>query len=185
MVKTDIIKTYIFEPNYIYNKKYDYCEIFKIFNNNLILYIKIYYETCYYKIKQIKQNYIIYSYFNYNDNKTTFTKVKNYDNTNIDINTFINFNNIFNFDLKITNNCITKKIDKINNLYIIKDINIKYVNNIAIRKHTYFNSKHYYSKKYITYYINYYIIIYLDITYKSQKYNIILCNHNRYFMLFI
>ena len=149
MINTDIINTYIFEPNYYeYNKKYDYCKTFKIFNNNdLLLYIKIIYETCYYKIKLIKQNYIIFSYFNYNDNKITFTKVKNYDNTNIDINTFINFNNKFHFDLKITNNYITKKIDKINNIYIGKDINIKYVNNIAIRKHTYFNSEHYYIQK--------------------------------------
>ena len=34
MIKTDIIKTYIFEPNYHeYEKEYDNYEIFKIFNN--------------------------------------------------------------------------------------------------------------------------------------------------------
>jgi len=55
---------------------------------------------------------------------------------------------IYNFQLQITNFSITKKIDK--NIYIIK-----FINNKAIRKHKFLNSKNYYYK----YYINYYIMI--------------------------
>ena len=188
MIKTDIIKTYIFEPNYHeYEKEYDNYEIFKIFNNINYRLEYIIYNICYWKNKQIKQNYAVSLYFSCDKNKIHFTKLKNYDNTKIDINTFYSYS-IYNCDLKITNNEITKKIDKY--IYITKYINNK---TKAIRKHTFFNSKYCYSKRYISYYINYYIIIFFNIQFiniinkahKAHKYNIIFCNFSRNFMLFI
>ena len=188
MFKSDIIKTYILEPNYYeYETKnyYDEYEYLKIFNNNYISYINILidYNTCC-KRKQIKPNYIIIFYFNYYTNDIIVSKIKNYDNTKIDINTYYDFN-IYNFDLLIKNNKIIKKIDK--NIFIIKYINNKAK---AIRKHKFYNSKYYYSKKYITYYLNYYIIIYNDIkkNYIENYWlrcNTIFCNFSRNFMLFI
>ena len=181
MFKTDIIKTYIIDSEYY---EYKNMELLKIFNNNYILYlyIEIYNSKEYFKIKQIKQNYIIsFSYSKYHKNNINFTKIKNYDNRKIDI---INDYYKFNFDFKITKNEIYKKIDK--DIYIIyyKDINIK-----AIRYHNFYNNKYLYYKKYITYYINYYIIIYSDIdniyNINVQNCNTILCNFSRNFMLFI
>ena len=66
-------------------KKQNYYSLLKIFNNNILyiyIYIKIYNDT-FYKTKQIKQNYIIFSYFIYY--KNIIIKVKNYDNTKINI----------------------------------------------------------------------------------------------------
>ena len=87
MSKTDIIKTYNFEPNYYEYEKQNYYSLLKIFNNNIYMYIyiKIYNDTFYKtkQIKQIKQNYIIFSYFIYY--KNIIIKVKNYDNTKINI----------------------------------------------------------------------------------------------------
>jgi len=77
MIKTDIIKTYIFEPKYYEYEKQNYYYILKIFNNNIL-----YNNNCY-KTKKIKQNYIIFSYFIYY--KNIIIKVKNYDNTKINI----------------------------------------------------------------------------------------------------
>jgi len=187
MFKTDIIKTYIIDSKYY---KSENMELLKIFNNNYILYlyIEIYNSQEYFKIKQIKQNYIIsFSYSKYHENNINFTKIKNYDNRKINI---INDYYKFNFDFKITKNAIYKKIDK--DIYIIyynikfniKDINIK-----AIRYHNFYNNKYLYYKKYITYYINYYIIIYSDIdnnhNIKSCNCNTIFCNFIRNIMLFI
>jgi len=141
-----------------------YFDVLSIYNNNILyILIKIYNFTNYYKTKKIKPNYIIYMYFNYRENKTIINKVKNYDNTKIDI---INgyYDSYFNFDLKITKNKIIKKLDKeiyityYQKIYILKDNNIK-----AIRHHEFYNHKIGYLKKYITYYINYYIIIYINI----------------------
>jgi hypothetical protein len=53
MIKTDIIKTYIFEPNYYkYDQPNIHWEFLKIYNNNLnyILSIKIF-KSEYYKTK--------------------------------------------------------------------------------------------------------------------------------------
>ena len=128
MNKSDIIKTYIFEPHYYeYEKPNIYCEFLKIFNNNYILYIHIHiYNLTYLKTKQIKDNYVI-SYVNHYKTRNIITKVKNYDNTKIDIrhNIFYN-NNIYNYDISITNNFITKKIIKklTKNIYIIYKKNI-------------------------------------------------------------
>ena len=110
MIKTDIIKTYIFEPNYYeYGIKYIYEEFLKIFNNKMLyIYIEIYNDT-YCKTKQIKQNYIITFYFNYISNNIIISKLKNYDNTKIYIYNNNDLDNIFNYDLKITNNFIEKK----------------------------------------------------------------------------
>jgi len=191
MVKTDIIKTYIFETNYYISGKQSYYDVLSIYNNNNILYIliQIYNFTTYYKTKQIKPNYIIYLYFNYRENKNIINKVKNYDNTKIDI---INgyYDSYFNFDLKITKNKIIKKLDKdiyityYQNIYILKDNNIK-----AIRHHHLDNHKIGYLKKYITYYINYYIIIYNDIrknfNFKTCIFNTIYFNFSKNFRLFI
>ena len=78
----DIIKTYIFEPNY---NKYEYtigsCDLLKIFYR-----FTFYNYSDYLKIKIIKKNYIICSYFNHHENWNTNDKIKNYDNTKIDIN---------------------------------------------------------------------------------------------------
>jgi hypothetical protein len=185
MNKSDIIKTFIFDPQYYEYKKKDYYEEFlKIFNNNnLYLYINIY-GTRYYKTKQIKQNYIIFSYYHCYDNNSIYTKVKNYDNTKIDI---INGYNsaIYNFDVKINTNFITKKIEK--DIYIIyyhkKNI-IKDGYYKVIRRH---NSKYNTYKYYKTYYINYYIIIYKNnlYYYTNIRWNTIFCNFSRNFMLFI
>ena len=182
MFKIDIIKTYIFEPNYYKNEnQIIYWDCLRIFNNNniLYLYIEINNNICY-KTKQIKKNYIIFSYLNY------YSKLKNYDNTKneIDINNcFYKINN-YDFDIKINNYTIIKKID--NNIYIIKYKIIRYINNKVIRNHSFFNSKYKYYKHYITYYINYYIIIYNNIKRnKSRKCNTIFCNYSRNFMLFI
>jgi len=190
MNKSDIIKTYIFDPQYYeYENQTGYCDFFKIFYNNNILYlhIKIYYETGYYKTKQIKQNYIIFSYFSYCDNKSIYTKVKNYDNTKIDI---INgyTSNIYNFDVKINTNFITKKIDK--DIYIIYYRKKNIINDgyyISIRRHSFINSKYNTCKYYKTYYINYYIIIYNNniYYYTNRRWNTIFCNFSRNFMLFI
>jgi len=111
MNKLDIIKTYIFEPNYY---KYEYtigsCDLLKILYNNEIIYTFTFYNySDYLKIKIIKQNYIICSYFNYDTKRNFIDKIKNYDNTKIDI---INGYKTYNCDLKISNNTITKKIDK-------------------------------------------------------------------------
>ena len=189
MIKTDIIKTYIFEPNYYkYDQPNIHWEFLKIYNNNnlnYILSIKIF-KSEYYKTKQIKQNYVIFSYLK--SNKNTFSKVKNYDNTKIDIIYDNGYDHaIFNYDLNIADNCITKKIDK--DIYITY-FHKKYINNKAIRIHYFYNSKHCYAKKYITYYINYYIIInfnikYIDLTNKLRNCNTIFCNFSRNFMLFI
>ena len=184
MFKTDIIKTYIFEPNYYeYEDEDIYWDCLRIFNNNILyLYIEINNNICY-KTKQIKKNYIIFSYLNY------YSKLKNYDNTKneIDINNcFYKINN-YDFDIKINNYTIIKKID--NNIYIIKDKIIRCINNKVIRNHKFYNSKYFYSKKYITYYINYYIIIYNNINKNSIENrvncNTIFCNFSRNFMLFI
>ena len=185
MFKTDIIKTYILEPNYYEYEKQNYYDILKIFNNNnlyLYLYIGINNNICY-KNKQIKQNYIILSHFNY------YNKLKNYDNTKNEINIINCYdkNNNYEYDIKISNYTIIKKID--NNIYIVKVNIIKYINNNAIRNHAFFNSKYKCYKYYITYYINYYIIIYNNINKncnsKLQNYNTIFCNYSRNFMLFI
>ena len=197
MIKTDIIKTYILEPNYYeYEKKYIYDEYLKIFNNNnnyiSYIYIEIYYNN-FCKTKQIKQNYIIIFYFNYYTNNIIISKIKNYDNTKIDI--IPSDDNIFNYDLRINTNFIETKIDKYiyilyyHKKYILKDKNIKDKNIEAIRHHYFYNSKYYYYKYYISYYINYYIIIYNDIKKNSIENrvncNTIFCNFSRNFMLFI
>jgi hypothetical protein len=110
-----------------------------MFNNNnyiLYLFIKIYKSESYSKTKQIKENYIISIYFNYHGNNISFDKIKNYDNTKIDIiDDYYDY--YFNFDLRITNNEIIKKLDK--DIYIIY-YNKKYIikngfNNKAIRHH--------------------------------------------------
>ena len=188
MFRIDIIKTYFYEPNYnFYEKNYDILHILKIFNNNnyiLNLYITIFKSEDYRKNKKIKDNYIISSYVNYNKNKISFNKIKNYDNTKIDIDNY--YNNYYNnTDLRINNNKIFKKIDK--NIFIIyyyKKYCLK-----AIRHHELFNSKYIYFKKYISYYINYYIIIYNDIKNNNIENrlhcNTIFCNYSRNFMLFI
>ena len=189
MFKADKIKRYIFKPNYYeYENQNGYNEILKIFNNNnLYLYININNDiiSSYSKIKQIKKNYIIFSYFNYYNNiiNKIYIKIKNYD-----INNIIKYNDYYKhiFDLRISNNAITKKIDKDKFItyyhikYIIKDINI-----IAIRKHQYYNSNHTYNKFYITYYINYYIIIYNNNIKSCRNFNTIFCNFSRNFILFI
>ena len=191
MFKKDIIKTYIYKSQYYeYEKQNIFYDILKIFNNNYILHIhiKIFFNTTYFKTKQIKQNYIIFSYFNCYDNKFFFTKVKNYDNTKIDI---INGykSDINNFDIKINTNFITKKIDT--DIYIIyyrkKNI-IKDGYYISIRSHNFINSKYNNTYKYYkTYYINYYIIIYNNTKnfYKTRRFNTIFCNFSRNFMLYI
>ena len=200
MFKTDIIKTYIFEPQYYeYIKKDYYGEFLEIFNNNILyLYINIY-GTRYLKIKQIKQNYIIYIYLalnNSDNNKIFCTKIKNYDNTILDIikDGFYDGCYKLNYDFRINNNTITKKIDK--DIYIIyyhkKNI-IKDGYYKVIRRHKFYNSEKCYYKFYKTYYINYYIIINFDIdnyyNNTSQncmyKWNTIFCNYSRNFMLFI
>ena len=190
MNKLDIIKTYIFEPNY---NKYEYtigsCDLLKIFYR-----FTFYNYSDYLKIKIIKKNYIICSYFNHHENWNTNDKIKNYDNTKIDINHIIN-SNFYNYDLKINDNSITKKID--DNTHIVYD-NTKYIfkNNIikTQRHHVLFNLKNYcikyhYYKEYITYYINYYTIIYNinknNIMYKEYNYNKILYNFSRNFMIII
>ena len=103
MFKTDIIKTYILEPNYYEYENKNYYDILKIFNNNYILYINILiYNNTFCKTKQIKQNYIIIFYFNYYKNIIIIIKIKNYDNTKVDINTYYDYNiSIYNFDLLI------------------------------------------------------------------------------------
>ena len=189
MNKEDIIKTY--NPKYYDFEKKDGYNLLKIFHNYEIIYT-LYNYSAYLKIKIIKQNYIIRSYFNYNENKNTIDKIKNYDNTKININDHIDYDD-YNFDLKITDNGIIKKID--NNIYIlyfykkyiIKDNNIKA---IRIRQHNFFNSKYYYIKYYNTYNINYCIIIYNSINknytmYNAYNYNTIFCNFSRNFMIII
>ena len=119
-------------------------------------------------------------------NNIFLVKMKYNDDIKIDIKNIIknddyNDNDKYKYDLRITNYCITKKIDKniyityYNIKYIIKNVNIN-----AIRRHEicnskyiicyifFYNSKYYYYKKYITYYINYYIIIYNDNTKAAQ-----------------
>ena len=102
MFKIDIIKTYIFEPNYYENKNQDiYQDCLKIFNNNILyLYIAINNNICY-KTKKNKKNYIIFSYLNYYNT-----------NNEIDINNFYFKINNYDFDIKITIYAIIKKIDK-------------------------------------------------------------------------
>jgi len=114
MFKIDIIKTYIFEQNYYEyvakEENNNYFDLLRISNNNLyyILNIKIS-KFAYFKTKQIKQNYIIFICFNYYSNNNIYSKVKNYDNTKLDINNFYFSNSIPKYDLIITNNSITKK----------------------------------------------------------------------------
>ena len=184
MFNTDIIKTYIFKPNYEYKKLNIYCDLLKIFNNNIYSYIKIY-DNLLIKIKQIKQNYIIFSYITYCNyiNFCIINKIINCDKTKIDFN--IDYESIFSYNERIENNEIIKKLDK--HIYIIY-YHKKYILK-NIRHHKFYNSKYYYEKKYITYYINYYIIIYNDIKKnyinKLRNCNTILCNFSRNFMLFI
>ena len=189
MNKLDIIKTYIFEPNY-YKHDYtiDHFDLLKIFYNYEI-YILFYTFSDYLKIKKIKHNYIIYSYFTYDTKRNFIDKIKNYDNTKIDI---INGYKTYNCDLKISNNTITKKIDK--DIYIIYYLIKEGLNIRKIKHHYFFNSKYYYNKYYNTYYINYFIIIYnknniniklINIFYIPNKLNTIFCNISRNFMLII
>jgi len=190
MFNTDVIKTYIFKPNYYDCEKKFNCEYLQKFNNYILyLYIKIY-KSDYFKLKTLKENYIMYSYFSYYENKIIFAKLKKYDNIKIEtIDDYEYYKH--NYDLRIDNNSIAKKIDI--NIYI-KYYHIKYIINDvslkAIRRHEFCDSKYNYSKIYITYYINYYIIIYNDIKNndinKSRKCNnTIFCNYSRNFMLFI
>jgi len=188
MFKTDIIKTYIFKPNYYEYVKYNSWTFLKIFNNNILyLCIKIYNFINYFKTKKINKNYIIISYFNHSENKISCTKIKKYDITMIDI---ISGCTPYNFDLKISDGIITKKID--NNIYIIyyyKKYIIKDGYYKAIKRHKFYNSKYYCYKYYNRYYINYYIIINLDIKYniinKAHKFNTIFCNFSRNFIIII
>jgi len=192
MITADTIQTYIFEPNYYKNDEIAiYWNVLKIFNNNILyFYIDIYYNS-FFKIKQIKDNYIVSFFLDIYENKISFTKIKTYDNTKIELNDIIYNNdnyNFYNYDLNFNDNKIIKKIDK--DIYI-KYYHIKYIINDvsmkAIRYHEVCNSKYTYLKKYITYYINYYIIIYNDIkNNKARKCNnTIFCNYSRNFMLFI
>ena len=103
MFNTDIIKTYIFKPNYEYKKLNIYCDLLKIFNNNIYSYIKIY-DNLLIKTKKIKQNYIIFSYITYCNyiNFCIINKIINCDKTKIDFN--IDSESIFSYNQRIENN---------------------------------------------------------------------------------
>ena len=183
MIKTDIIKTYILKPKY-YKNEIEYGEesLYIINNNDVYLYLYITKHYDYYKIKKINETTIIYKLINIITN--TINKIIIFYNKKIDLYKLDIFgiDLYYNYNLKISNYEIIKKID--NNIFIIYSKIIK--NNI--RRHRLYDINYYYIKKYITFYNNYYIIIYNEkyiYNYCSPMFQTLARNYSRNFMIFI